>query len=366
MNLRSGGIGRLARAVMVFMVLLLTVAACSGGAATPEQVVVEVTKIVEGTPQIQTQVVTAAAPQEVVFYSGLQREITDALVADFQSKNPNIDVVVFQAPIEALLQKIELEVESTGGILADVIWTGDILIMNDFKDRGLLDPYVPPGADQIPANLKDPDGYWHTTVPLSLYIMYNTNNVSDDEVPTAWSDLTDTRWQDRIALSDPSVSGTAAILAASLADKYGWEYWQQISDLNPLINPSTVSLLNLVVSGERDVAPMVDFLVWQSLEKGDPVNVVSPQDGLPGTYIIEALVHDARHQEAAKKLIDYLVSLDAAKLQTERGFYHSRMDAPAPEGMPAMQDIQFMDFDWDSYADNKDQVKENFREIMQP
>lgn len=307
---------------------------------------------------------TAASAAEISFYSGLAREITDKLINDFTSKNPDISVTVFQAPIETLLQKIELEVMSGGSIQADVIWTGDFSVMKSFTERDLLQPYVAQGSENVSAEMKDPDGYWITTIPLTLHIMYNKDRVDEAETPGSWLDLADERWHGRLALSNPANSGTAAILTQALAVQYGWEYWEKIAAGNPLISPSTASIVNAVVSGERDIVPMVDFLVASSLQKNHPVGVVTPEDGVVTTQIIAALTKGASDVEAGKKLIDYLVSLEAAELQAENGYYSSRNDAPPPKGLTPLSELKFMPFDWQRYEEEKAEMKEKFRELV--
>src|ERR1700676_1857553 len=105
----------------------------------------------------------AAAPafaSELLFYSSVPRNLTEALIKGFQSKYPDIQVKLFQAGTETVLQKIELETKGKGYPDADVMWIQEQSAMNRLADEGLLEPYAPSGAEFIDEKYKDAKDRW--------------------------------------------------------------------------------------------------------------------------------------------------------------------------------------------------------------
>jgi putative spermidine/putrescine transport system substrate-binding protein len=56
--------------------------------------------------------------------------------------------------------------------VADVVYYGVNFGMKA-KAAGVIDPYKPAGSDQVPAALKDPDGYWTTIHSGTLGLFIN-------------------------------------------------------------------------------------------------------------------------------------------------------------------------------------------------
>jgi len=317
-----------------------------------------------GSPAAQSSSASGTASGSITIYSGLATDITNALVADFEKRNPNIAVTVFQSPIGQLLQKMELEIVSTGRIQADVIWTGDQVSMNQFKARKVIQAYKPKGYDKVPASLRDPDGYWTSSVVLGVYLAYNTQSVSSAQVPRSWLDLTNPTWKGKIALSDPAVSGTAAVLTEAMVQKYGWTYWTAVAKNQPKVLPSTVSLVTSVLTGDRPVAPLVDFTAFPSIQKGDPMGVVVPTEGVPTTQIISAITAKTANLPAAKVMVDYLESTDAAAIISAKGFYSARTDVAPPQGMKPLSEVKLFPFDWEKYASDAADLADHFHSVM--
>lgn len=61
-----------------------------------------------------------------------------------------------------------------------------------------------------------------------MIIAYNTAKVSAADAPKTWKDLLDPKWQGKIAMPNPLLSGTAYVAAGALSDKYGWEYFENL------------------------------------------------------------------------------------------------------------------------------------------
>ena len=99
--------------------------------------------------------------RSVVVYSALDREFAEPVLRDLAK----------QAGL-SLRSKFDVESTKTVGLTntliaesvqprCDLFWNNEILNTIRLKERGLLQPYRPRHAGDVPAAFKDPDGNWH-------------------------------------------------------------------------------------------------------------------------------------------------------------------------------------------------------------
>src|SRR2546423_4261202 len=166
---------------------------------------------------------------ELQFYSSVPRNISEALVNGFTSKNQDVKVNLFQAGNEVVLEKMELEIRSTGRPAADVLWIQEPAALQRFGKRGLLEKYSPANASNIRESFRDPESFYTGTAVTFVVLMYNSRLVPKDAAPTAWSSLADAKYRNQIILANPRVSGTGAAVASALFQNYGWKYWEGVA-----------------------------------------------------------------------------------------------------------------------------------------
>ena len=200
------------------------------------------------------------------------------------------------------------------------------------KADGLLQPYKPATFSAIPADLKDPDGYW-----LGDYYGVLAMEVNKDLVkkpPTDWADLLKPEYKNSVALAgDPRTAYNAivAIYAAGLstgaktpdgAADAGLKYF---ADLNKSGN--FVPVIGAAASLAQGTTPIVlrwDYLALadrDTLKGNPPVEIVVPKSGVVAGVYVQAISAYAPHPNAAKLWIEYLYS-DEGQTDWLRGYCH--------------------------------------------
>lgn len=259
---------------------------------------------------------------EVVVYTALDREFSEPVFEEFTAKTG-----------VTVLPKFDTESTKTVGltqaILAerdrprcDVFWNNEILNTLRLQNEGLLTAYVPSIAEQFPAMVRSPKGYWHGLAGRARVLIVNTDLVPEGERPTSIFDLVDARRRGRAAMAKP-LFGTTATHAACLFAHWGEDRAKQFFDR---VKANDVQIL----SGNKQVALAVaagevafgttdtdDAII--EVEKGMPVAIVYPdQAAVPGetddplgTLFIPntvSILEDCAHREAAEQLVAYLLS----------------------------------------------------------
>lgn len=205
--------------------------------------------------------------------------------------------------------------------VADVAYYGVSFGINA-KEAGVIDSYKPANWAQIPAGLKDPDGYWFALHSGTIGFFVNTDALDGAPVPQSWQDLLDPQYKGMVGYLDPSSAfvGYASAVAAnqalggSLEDfSPGIQYFSQLLDNDPIV-PKQTSYAR-VVSGEIPILLDYDFNAYRAKYDDEaPIEFVIPQEGtILVPYVISKVLNGPNPENAAK-ILDYVTSDAGQKL----------------------------------------------------
>jgi len=252
----------------------------------------------------------------VVIYTALDRMFSEPILDEFE-RTTGIRV----------LAKYDTEATKTVGLVnairsekdrprCDVFWNNEVVNTIRLKDEGLLELYRPQAADVFPDEFRDPSGYWSGFAARARVLIVNTNLVAHGEEPNSIHDLADPRWKGMTGIAKP-LFGTTATHAACLFAELGREeaemFFRGLKENEVRVESGNKSVALSVTAGRLafGLTDTDDAII--ELESGQPVRIVYPDcaPGELGVLFIPntlALIKDAPHPEAGKKLIEYLLS----------------------------------------------------------
>lgn len=289
--------------------------------------------------------VVAAAEEEgaVMLYSSMPVEEGNQLIQAFSEEYPGIDVEFSRQGSSDTITKFETEVQA-GRNVVDVIEHSLEEPFHDWKDRDLLLQADLPEAPELTRDeFFDPDGYWWYHGLQGYAIMYNTNNVSDDEAPQSWEDFLDSRWENRLGISPPWLGGPTLIWSYFLREELGLtDFPERFAALDPLVTSGHGDLLDAVIRGEVDAAPMLSYRIVQSRQADAPVRAFYPDEGFSVSGRVMGIAADAPHPNAGKVLTNWFLSQRGQQLLAELvGVNPLRDDVELP---PEMDDYSGKNF----------------------
>ncbi len=198
--------------------------------------------------------------------------------------------------------------------------------------QGLIQPYKVSTWKDIPAEVKDPNGYWYGGYYGVMAFEVNTDVVRG--APQDWLDLLNPDFKNQVALSgDPRSAAQAAqaVFAAGLsadggdlanAAKAGLDFFDKLNkegNFVPVIGNS-----ESVAHGETPINLTWDYVSLADADRlaGNPhIQTVVPKTGVVAAVNVQAISAYAPHPNAARLWEEYLYS-DAGQLQWLKGYCH--------------------------------------------
>ena len=211
---------------------------------------------------------------------------------------------------------------------ADVWWSSEPFLSVRLADGGVLAPYKPATAGDVPDQFKDADGYWTGNALRARVLAVGSGSAAPPFPVTALADLADPRLKGKVVMARPTSGATVAHLATMYA------VWgpQKAQDFLRKLHDNGISLVggNAVVAEEVGKSSFSLGLtdtddITDAQSNGGKLTMVVPDQGPggEGTLAIPtsvAMVKGTKHEEAAKKLIDFLVSRQTEQKLLEMKF----------------------------------------------
>ena len=236
-------------------------------------------------------------------------------------------------------QTLSQLIAEKGNPVADIAYMG-VDVGYKAKEAGVLEPYKPKGFDDIPAGLKDPEGYWYAIHYGTLGLFVNKDALGGKPVPACWKDLLKPDYKGMVGYLDPSSASVGFVGAVAVNQALGGneknfdkaiEFFKGLAK-NGAIVPKQTSYAR-VVSGEIPILFDYDFNAYRGkyTEKGN-FEFVIPCEGSVTFPYVEGLVKNAPNKEKAKKVLDFLLS-DKGQAIWTNAYLHPARNVPLPDAV---------------------------------
>lgn len=273
----------------------------------------------------------------VAHYASEGAEALGRGFAEMHGIKVNVVRTTAQVAYQRLLQDIK-----NNQTICDVFSSTDVGHFVRLKAKSRFEKYVPESESRISEIFRkvDPDGFYHTTSAGLVLLIYNTSKVKIEDAPRKWADLLDIKWKGKISTGHPGFSNYAGAWTMAMKNLYGWSFFERLEKNKPLIGRSINDTVTALNAGERQVAAGADVSTLFSAARGNPLAVSYPMDGSVLVISPSAIMKGARHPNAAKLFMEYLYSLEAAKISARHFSIPLRPEVPAPPGARPISEIK--------------------------
>ncbi len=302
----------------------------------------------------------------LLVYSPHGKDLLQDVQRGFEREYPQVNLQWDDMGSAEVLDRIRAEAANPQ---ADVWFGAPADLFAKAASEGLLQPYAPTWAADVPPEARDSADRWYGTYLTPEVIAYNSEAVPDSAAPKDWDDVLDPKWKGRVIIRDPIASGTmreifGAILERSIAatgsTAAGWN-WLRRLDANTreyTLNPTILYQKIARREGLITLYDMPDIALLQQRQHL-PIKYVIPTSGTPLLVDAIAIVKGTRHPHEAQLFYEYVTSRGAL-LHAARAHLRipARIDLPE-ESLPqwvqtARQQIKPMPLDRTLLADSLD------------
>lgn len=199
---------------------------------------------------------------------------------------------------------------------ADVFWSGEFSQTIVLQNASVLSPYSSPSAADIPAQYKDPSGYWTGFGGRARVFIVNTDLLSPSQYPHSLDDmLNDSYPAKSVGLAYP-MFGTTATQAAALYGYLGKEraraFYTSLNNRNVRVVDGNSVVRDLVADGQLAFGLTDSDDACGAVEDKKNVTIIIPDqgEGERGTLVIPntvALIAGGPHPDEGKAFMDYLL-----------------------------------------------------------
>ena len=299
-------------------------------------------------------------------YSGREEELVAPLFDMFEEET-GVDVEVRYGDSAELAATIA---EEGGNSPADVFFAQDPGSLGSVESQ----LYVLPDEilDRVDTRFRDADGRWTGTSGRSRVLVYNTDALSEDEVPDTVQDLLDERWDGRIGVAPTNASFQAFVTAMRLSegDDATRKWLTDLKALHPKIYEKNTPIVEAAASGEIDLGLVNHYYLYLVREEQPdaPIENHFLEEGDPGALVSvagAAVLASSGQSENAQRFVDFLLSDDGQRFyvdEAEEAEYPLVAGIEAKAGLPPLASLHGPDVDLTSFGAEHEATIELLRE----
>lgn len=280
------------------------------------------------------------AEGSLLIWSAIGKEKASALVADFQAAHPRIRVTYLELPAREINDRV-LATAGQRAKTADFLWSSAMDLQIKLVNDGYAQSYVSPERNNLPdwANWKD-QAWGVTAEPIVM--VYNRKLIADAAVPRTHVDLT--RFLENSAAKEPGRIATSNPETSAVGYLYLSQDQQATHDIWRLVRAMGANKAQLFTSAEEVLGAVkegraaigyniVGSFALGEVERDGSLGMMLPNDYTLLMSRIAIIPAAARHPNAAKLFLDFLLSKRGQTYLAKVDMPSVRADVPSPPAL---------------------------------
>ena len=298
----------------------------------------------------------SASGEGLIVYSGRNEELVGPIIERFEEES-GINVEVRYGDTAELAATILEEGQNSP---ADVFFSQDAGALGAVADEGILSPLPNDALNRVEERFRDPNGEWVGVSGRARVVVYNTEALSEGELPNSILDFTDPEWNGKIgwAPTNGSFQAFVTALRAIEGEDVAREWLEGIQANDPRRYENNLAILEGVASGEIDTGFVNHYYLFQlQEERGGNVPAANYyfQNGDPGSLVNVAglgMLNTADNTAEAQEFLEFMLSEEAQSYFANETFEYPLIEGvPINEELVPLSDIQTPNVDLGNLAD---------------
>jgi iron(III) transport system substrate-binding protein len=305
-------------------------------------------------------------PGTLTVYSGREEELVQPLFDLFEEKT-GITVDVRYGDSAELAATIA---EEGGNSPADVFFSQDPGSLGAVDDR--LEQLPQGTLDRVAARFRDAGGRWLGTSGRTRVLAYNTDALTEDQVPDSVFDLTDPRWRGKVGIAPTNASFQAFVTAMRLSagEERTKQWLLDLKENDVRTYEKNTPIVEALATGEIELGLVNHYYLYLVREEqpNAPIanHFLAPGD--PGALVSVAgagVLASAGNKDGAEQFVDFLLSDEGQRFYTEsaeEAEYPLVSGIPAKEGLPPLDSLDGPNVDLSTFGAELESTLELLRQ----
>lgn len=264
-----------------------------------------------------------ANAEDITVYTALEDDQLAAYKEAFESANPDITINWVRDSTGVITSRLLAEKDNPQ---ADAIWGLAATSLLVLDAEGMLEGYAPVGVEALKPGFVDQVNsppHWVGMDAWISAICYNTAEgaLRNIPAPTGWNDLLLPIYKGHITMPNPGSSGTGFLMVSAIlqqmGEEEGWAYLDALHENIAVYLHSGSKPCVAAAQGEYVIGLSFEYRASKEKTKGAPIDVIIPAEGAGWDMEASAIIAGTDNLEAAQRLLDYSVTVEANELYNE-------------------------------------------------
>lgn len=285
---------------------------------------------------------------ELVIYSGRAENLVQPILDRFE-KDEGVKIRVRYGDTAELAAALLEEGDNTK---ADVFFSQDAGALAALASRDLLADLPAEATDVVADRFKDPGGAWVGVTGRARVLAYNTEKLTEADLPDDIFELTDPKWKDRVGM--PPTNASFIAFVSALTEQYGADrtksFLEALKANGAKTYDNNIVTIEAIADGEIDLGLVNHYYLYSEFEERPDLPVANFYPGQrsgAGTFVNVSgigILDRSKKAADARKLVEYLLAEDAQTYFSEETTEYPLNDAvPASDKLPALDAIKTFD-----------------------
>jgi iron(III) transport system substrate-binding protein len=233
---------------------------------------------------------------------------------------------------------------------ADVFFAQDAGALGAVAAEGRLAELPDDVLDRVDQRYRDSEGRWVGTSGRARVVAYNTESLTEDELPDTIAGFTDSRWKGKIGLPPTNASFQAFVTALRLSEgeDAARKWLEDIKENEPKFYEKNSQVVEAVAAGEIEIGFVNHYYLGLLKEEQPDAPAANHflRAGDPGALVNVAgvgIMEGTDDEDAAREFVDFLLSDEGQRFypeEAEEAEYPLIEGIEGPEGLPALDELQ--------------------------
>lgn len=266
---------------------------------------------------------TAAQGASLTVYSGRSEELVGPIIEQFE-KDTGIEVEVRYDSTTPLALAIQEEGENSP---ADVFFAQDAGALGLLQKSNLLAELPSYILESVESRFRSPAGYWVGITGRARVVVYNTDNLTEEDLPDSILGFTEPAWKGRIGFAPTNASFHSHLTAirVEVGNEVMQEFVQGLVENEAIPYEGNSAAVAAVAAGEVDVALVNHYYMYGLLNENPDAplaNYFFPGDDIGNLINVAgaAILNATDNLPLAQQFITYMLSRTAQQYFVEETY----------------------------------------------